>query len=60
MNKFISIFCLILFISASLAKQSTTDRAADAAAEIKDKVVETVLHFVYCSFIFCKCFFFYR
>jgi len=54
MNKFLSIFCLTLFISASLAKKSTTEQAAQTAAELKDKVVETVrcvyfcLHFTQC------------
>ena len=43
MNKIISILCLILFVSASLAKQkSATEQAVDAAAELKDKVVGTV------------------
>ncbi len=44
MNKFLSIFCLALFISASLAKKSATEQAADAAAELKDKVVEKVCY----------------
>jgi hypothetical protein len=45
MNKFFSIICLFLFISASLAKKSTTEQAIDAATDLKDKVVETVCCF---------------
>lgn len=58
MNKFLSILCLALFISASLAKKSATEQAADAAAELKDKVVEKVccvvfyLHSIDCMPIF--------
>jgi hypothetical protein len=43
MYKILSIIYLTLLISASLAKQKTaTEQAADAAANLKDKVVETV------------------
>lgn len=42
MNKFLTILCLTLFISASLAKKSASEQAAEAAAELKDKVVEKV------------------
>lgn len=42
MNKFLSIFCLTLFLSATLAKKSATEQAAETAAELKDKVVEKV------------------
>jgi hypothetical protein len=42
MNKFLSIICLTLFISACLAKKSATEQAAETAAELKDKVVEKV------------------
>jgi hypothetical protein len=49
MNKFLSILCLTLFISASLAKKSATEQAVDTAAELKDKVVEKVCFFIYFS-----------
>lgn len=52
MNKFITIFCFILLISASLAKQATKNRAADTAAEIKDKVVETVCYILCIVFLY--------
>jgi hypothetical protein len=58
MNKFLSIFCIALFISTSLAKKSATEQAADTAAELKDKVVEKVycvyfcLHSTQCTFHF--------
>jgi cytochrome c5 len=55
MNKFLSIICLALFISASLAKKSTTDKAVDAAADLKDKVVETVCYIL--SFFFSLTFY---
>jgi hypothetical protein len=49
MNKLLSIFCLALFVSASLAKKSTTEQAAEVAGQLKDKVVETVryVHFLF-------------
>ena len=48
MNKLLAILCLTLFISASLAKKSATDQAAETAAQLKDKVVEKV------CFVFSK------
>jgi hypothetical protein len=46
MNKLFSIICLVLFISASLAKKkSTTEQAIDAATDLKDNVVKTVCCF---------------
>jgi hypothetical protein len=42
MKKFFSIICLVLFISVTLAKKSTTQQAVDAATDLKDKIVETV------------------
>ena len=47
MNKFLSIFCFVLLISTSIAKKSTTEQAAQAASELKDKVVETVRLSIY-------------
>jgi NAD(P)H-dependent FMN reductase len=55
MNKFLSILCLTLFISGSLAKKSATEQAADAAAELKDKVVEKV-YLAYFQFILYEIF----
>ena len=46
MNKFLSILCLTLFLSATLAKKSATEQAAETAAELKDKVVEKVWFFL--------------
>ena len=42
MKTFLSLVCFALFISASLAKKSNTEKAVDAAADLKEKVVETV------------------
>jgi hypothetical protein len=50
MNKFLSIICLTLFISAALAKKSATEQAAEAATELKDKVVEKVRNIFLCIY----------
>ena len=42
MNRFLSLICIALFISATFAKKSATEQAVDAAADLKDKVVEKV------------------
>ncbi len=45
MNKLFSIIFLALFITCSLAAKSATEKAANAASDLKDKVVETVCCF---------------
>ncbi|CAF4143136.1 unnamed protein product [Rotaria sp. Silwood2] len=42
MYKFLSIICVALFLSATVAEKSKTEQAAETAAQIKDKIVETV------------------